>query len=230
MIFIVSPHIDDAFLSIAGCILNWIKKGEKIKVIYIFSKSLWTNPQPISSEKYAVDESVITNLRKKEEEQIQQTVRHDFVFLDFCDEMLRKCKQEPADVNDLSSRIKAGILSHITKDALIYFPIGIDNLDHIIIRDIGISFYREGFPVRFYEDMPYMAASLFFKNVYYSIKKNNYTALLEEIEEIDLEEKLRIIKNYKSQVSEEWLTNIAAYSYSLRDNLYYERTWKPGNY
>ena len=42
---------------------------------------------------------------------------------------------------------------------------------------------------------------------------------------INIEDKISLLKLYKSQVSEEWLNRVMSYSYNLIDNSFYERVW-----
>ena len=221
---IISPHIDDAFLSLGGSILNGVKRKEKVKIGYIFTKSVYTNPDPISGEQYGNDENVITGLRKDEEKEINQLLEYDFYFLDYPDNSLRQ-KYGMNSENHIKTEIKNELANKINKNEVCFFPLGLGHVDHHMTREIGIQLVGAGYKIKFYEDMPYMTWQNYLE-AYNLIKNNVFFPLVEEYEEIDFQTKLNILNCYRSQVSGRWLSDIAAYSYSPKDNKYYERYWK----
>ena len=71
---IISPHIDDAMLSLGGSILNWLKEGEQVRIIDVFSISQAINKDAISvlgGKKYPTDFKSAMKIKKAEEKKIQ---------------------------------------------------------------------------------------------------------------------------------------------------------------
>lgn len=223
LIQIVSPHIDDAFLSMGGTIINWINQGKDLEIIYPFTLSNWTNPLNISKIIFEKDTEKITKLRKREEKKINENLRYKYIFLDFPD---RGIKPDWSDVETAKMKVdvKERLLLQLNKDATIYFPIGINHFDHILVREIGKELIDEyNYNIHFYEDLPYIAHMSNFQDFYKVIEENSVNPYWEKI---DIKSKIEILKNYKSQVEESWLKLINLYSYSPKDNHYYERFWK----
>ena len=68
MKIIISPHIDDAALALGGSLLNWLRAGERVYVLNVFSlcaESYYDTSGLQNEEK--------TRLRKKEEVRIMQS-------------------------------------------------------------------------------------------------------------------------------------------------------------
>ncbi|HEY8934866.1 MAG TPA: PIG-L family deacetylase [Cyclobacteriaceae bacterium] len=224
MIHIISPHIDDAILSLGGLVMDLTNKSKRVNILYLFTISNWTNPNAISGSSYPKDEVSISQLRKEEEKSIIDKLHYTCDFLDLHDLPLRfgnRATSEQMIINEITERLQ-GL---ITKDDLIFFPLGLDHADHIITHKVGLQFRDVGYQVYFYEDLPYAALGNYDHQKQYDILK---TQKLEPvIVEVDVHKKLDLLRQYESQMSQAWLNHIRNYSYSIKDNLYYERYWKP---
>ena len=224
MLFIISPHIDDAVLSLGGLIQDLTMKNEKVSILYVFTISQWTNPNAISGKKYDKDTISVTEIRKEEESAIAKRLAYDFDFMDFHDLPLRFTGNSSSEVAMISEIINT-IKKRITRDDQVFFPLGLDHHDHIIIHKIGLDLIDEGYQILFYEDLPYAAMG---KHDH----QKNYTNLIQKDFEpisipIDIDVKIDLLKHYGSQMSQTWLNHISTYAYSLHDNKFYERFWKP---
>lgn len=217
----ISPHIDDAFLSAGGLIINLLERGMEIRIDYIFTITEWTNFESISRKSYSTNKEEITAIRKEEEISINEIISYEYDFLDFLDFPLRK----QIETNDITlvKLIFERLKEKITNTDCIYFPLGLDHPDHRLIHHIGQIFLQEGYKVIFYEDMPYMT---------YCIKdlKSYYDTLIQkklvcETFQVNFEKKRKILECYSSQVSLSWIKSIRNYSYNLNENNYSERFW-----
>jgi len=224
MIHIVSPHIDDAILSLGGLVMDLINKDKRIHITYLFTVSNWTNPNAISGLTYSKDEAAISQLRKEEEKSIMAELNYACDFLDLHDLPLRfgnRAVDEQAIIREITKRLHATV----TKDDLIFFPLGLDHADHIITHKVGLQFIVAGYQVIFYEDLPYAALGNYDHKKQYSILKEQ--ELEPVIVDVDIHKKMDLLRHYESQMSQIWLNHIRNYSYSAKDNQYYERYWKP---
>jgi len=260
---VISPHIDDAILSLGGCILNWVRNGEKVKIINVFSKASAINKDAISvraGKKYPTDFKSAMNVKKAEEKRVQNALKIKAEFLDWPDRNLNIHKYKGYFFYKKSSidRLKNHIRRKINKDSTIFFPLAMGEIrvhaDHIIIRQIGLFLLKDGYDVRFYEDLPYC----YFDNqrakspdFFQTIKKQDVSFLKEKhalrvdeslfgindhfteiklvpvTEEIDVDEKVKLLGYYESQMEARWIEKVRRHAFSSEDNKYYETYWKP---
>ena len=151
----ISPHIDDAFLSAGGLIFELLKESRSVQIQYIFTISNWTNSSSISNVSFEKNTELITAIRKAEEKKINDLLSYDCHHLDFLDFPLRP--QDAKSNNILMREIEDHFRRTISKDDCWFFPLALEHPDHILIREIGEKFLREGYNIIFYEDMPYMS-------------------------------------------------------------------------
>src|SRR5688500_2960532 len=121
MIQIISPHIDDAFLSVGGNILLLIQKGIRFNIHYIFSVSSWTNPYA-NFRLANLNKDVVTSLRKQEEKMIQNSLKHNYEFWEHLDFPLRQTQNSSAEtelLQDLENRFRM----LVSKESLVLLPI-----------------------------------------------------------------------------------------------------------
>lgn len=220
-LWIISPHIDDAVLSMGGTIHDFITKAFELQVVYVFSKSSWCNETIYSGP---LSQDHVTTLRKAEEHRASALGRYDFTFLDFLDAPLR----EGYTVTQLKSMvedIEQALRYIISPSDTVFFPLGLFHPDHILIREIGKVFHEQQYHILFYEDMPYMTDA---GVDYASLCKDLRAMGLEKLtNRIDFAAKHRMLKQYKSQVSEDWIGGLKCYAYNPLDESYYERFWQP---
>lgn len=225
VINIISPHIDDAILSIGGLIAKLRKSGNQVMIRYIFTFSNWTNQNSISGKQYSSDAKTVTSLRKNEEQAVSRLFDYKYEFLDYYDCPLRL--QNPKEDATTSDLITVSLKKLINKSHPCFFPLGIDHPDHILIAEIGSKLRNGGYNAFFYEDLPWFSSANYDYRSLTSLIRGK--GLEPMILRIDMDSKMEAIKLYKSQVSNSWIKDIINYSYNLNDNAFYERFWKPIN-
>lgn len=152
---LISPHIDDAFLSVQSFIVDSLAS---VKIVDVFSISNFSllNIPPLQEE--------ITLLRKQEEIRLASYFRGiDVFFLDLPDCLLRGYTTPwISDVKKILFKEKLIInklyrlISQIEYDGLMLFPLSVANhVDHIICQIVGNQFLAKGFEVGFYIEIPY---------------------------------------------------------------------------
>ena len=217
MNIIFSPHIDDAILSIGGHIQNLITRGEELKLIYIFSKSKWINPQSVYYNEIIRSDKDIMELRKAEEKAVKSRCKYHVEFWDF-----EGCDSEP--LKDDYSRIYNRIDEVINSKDTFYFPMGIMHPDHIAIQRIAFEIANlKSYNLLIYEDMPYFP---FDKHLSKRVEIFRNLSEKEILENIDIQKKIKLINCYKSQVEPAWIDTISDYANSFDQELHKERLWK----
>ncbi|NNE64421.1 MAG: hypothetical protein HKN34_10085 [Gammaproteobacteria bacterium] len=233
---IVSPHIDDAFLSLGGCISNWLAEGERVKIIYIFTRSSWTNAHPISDEKYTNSVKAITALRKAEESNLQCVTGHEAVYLDWYDidhrgkkSMLNNLLRDafiPVTQNKMIKKIEHQLIELLDKKATTYFPLAMGKWvhpDHAITNQLGWSLLKKEFDIVVYEDLPY-CADLNVEEINAKLAlRDKFTPVYEAI---DLDRKIELLKYYQSQMSHEWLQKVREFGSMPHNETPHERYWE----
>ncbi|UXE67984.1 MAG: PIG-L family deacetylase [Chryseotalea sp. WA131a] len=223
---IISPHIDDAILSMGGAVRNLLKRDEHVTIQYVFTVSNWTNRDAICEDGYPPDVDTITGIRKNEESDVAVKLGYTFKFLDFVDFPFRDQHSEETE-RDLVDRIADTLIKSCGRKDIFIVPLasGLKHPDHDIVRSASRKLIALGCMVFFYEDLPYAARSCHdHKNTFRVMTESGYRP---EIFEIDIELKESLLRCYKSQMSDEWLGYVKSYSYNLFDNNHYERIWVP---
>lgn len=221
MIQIISPHIDDAFLSLGGFIEKRIKE-EKIVVNNIFTISTWINSDALIKSEYTLDKINISKIRKKEEMGVAKLIGFEAVFYDFDDFPLRGEGYLYNDA-DICEMVATALLQKIDKSDICIFPVGLFHPDHEIVKKVSNRFLELGYSVLYYEDLPYAAWECHdYETTFKNLQGAGYAP---QNYEIDIERKLSTLRFYESQVSEEFLNSVKSYSYSLQDSKFYERLW-----
>lgn len=233
MNIIISPHIDDAMLSIGGSIINWQKKGEQCLVVNIFT----TTDFVVSKDSAENSESSI--LRKREEQNVANMLDFKVQNLDYPDATVRGYKK-PIGPLAYFSRINRGKDNNLIKEienilvtlfkknpgSVYYFPLSpAGHVDHLITREVISRLIREG-TIRnfvFYEDLPYCCRYSLPEAI---IKEFDLEAKLEKI---DIDKKLYFLEQYKYSVKKKWVKEIKNYHYKIGNGNYCERYWLPSN-
>jgi len=225
-ITIVSPHIDDAILSLGGLIRNTTGAENRVSVQYVFSISDWVNPDSIDGAPPSTGQASITEIRKKEEALVCSELGYQYDFFDFMDLPLRK-GEATSEMNGLIGDIKNKLEKTLHPSDDCFFPLGFGHPDHKVVNEIGLNLLARGYEVLFYEDLPYAAYGDYNYEERCSFLKQE--GLEPVLVEINIGQKLKTLKLYASQMSEKWLTGIMNYAYCLSDNRFYERYWQPVN-
>lgn len=214
--FIISPHMDDAALSLGSAILAG-RLGNRPTVVNVFSISNYTIDSPDAG-----DPEVVTELRKAEEKRACETMGTGAVFLDFPEvqtrglvtvhELNRKKYRLTRDplYGDIAESLRD--LFDRPASALALFPLGLGNhVEHRLLNRIGRAFLnRKATTVAFYEDLPY--ASLMtvkdIRRVAHRVKRGLLPCSLAGV---DIEKKIALLRIYESQMRDRELAMVREY-------------------
>jgi LmbE family N-acetylglucosaminyl deacetylase len=222
MIQIVSPHIDDAFLSLGGNILKWINRGEAVRVFNVFTISNWVSEANLSGKKYPKDQVIISAVRKQEEALLSDQIGYSYECWDFLDKPLRTGFL-PDQIESMTRTIAAKILENVRPGHPVFFPLGLAHEDHMLIKEISHEVMNNFLETYYYEDLPHLCSiDRDFCELFSSAVRGKSFVT----ERIDFATKAALLKTYGSQVEPSWLELMKNYSYNICDNHYYERYWK----
>jgi LmbE family N-acetylglucosaminyl deacetylase len=203
---IISPHLDDAALSLGAAMLAG-SLGSSPHIVVVFSVSNYTFEMPGTG-----DVEVVTRTRKSEETTVCRLMKASLQFLDYGEPLVRGACREFEEVfnkdfkptsDPLYHRI-AGDVRRILdqrKPGLLIFPLALgDHLDHILLNSIGLALLADsGARIMFFEDLPY-AGIMEPEDIELAGKSKNLRPYA--IPGIELESKLILLKNYQSQLDE----------------------------
>jgi N-acetylglucosaminylphosphatidylinositol deacetylase family protein len=204
-IFYISPHYDDAVGS-CGARMSREKMENEVSLITVFSEvkkpfseyanmlhAYWNLNDPLSDRK---NENInvckflgINNIMLGFLDSIYRTFDNEYIYP--TQESIFS-KVSPLDFG-LIENIKNEILHYITKEDLIFFPLGVgSHVDHVIVSEVGKLLKKENYKVSFYLDF------------YYTGKLPEICELLNErkirFDSNYTNEKINAVKLYKSQV------------------------------
>ena len=226
---VISPHVDDAFLSLGG-MLSKNSHGHQ-KVVNIFCVSDFA-PRG-SCPKGDVD--CVTALRRKEELANCRLVGAEVDFLPFRDAKLRNYKRLIHDLprydeeSDMIREVKEKIRVAAADAKTVFLPLAIGrHVDHLIVNRIGLELAVESqIPgdLFFYEDMPYSARK---PRRYSLIDLSKDRAKLEPtLVSFPWRRKWSLCTGYQSQFSNRAYRRILRYAKGVKVlGTFYERIWQ----
>lgn len=201
-VYILSPHLDDAVLSLGEHIINWKKQGKKIVVITVFTKFRTKKNIPEYSLNYIKQsgfESVrdFENFRVKEDIRAMRAMKVEYEHWGFIDAGFRSVyptrnKLLSGKINKIDNQLVKKInnkINKITAD-LILLPFGVGkHVDHMIIKKAGQNLEKN---ILYYLESPYLWEKLnYFKNLKKIFKKVSFKK--------GTEKKDLLLKKYLSQ-------------------------------
>lgn len=209
-VWIVSPHIDDAMISMWGFILNEDLDIEVINVFTVTNYTIW----------WILDTKFVTNSRKTEEFKVSEIAWYNYLFLDFVDAIIRIWEKEEDFINsnydaysDKVFELVLNMLERIVaskKYDTVFFPLWLwDHVDHILLNKVGLKLKEKWLKVVFYEDVAYEEAVC-------SVNIEWLDRYLYRFDDLAL--KLEVIRNYKTQIDDE--------TESLVVKTYKEKKWE----
>ncbi len=159
-ILIVSPHIDDAFLSLGWYI--WSSHPWVLEIVNVFTITNYTSSGIWST-------SEVTEQRKWEEATVCRAYGILPYFLDYVDAILRVGGDEGDYINpnhdpskeEIYQELKADLRGRLQRKwySKIYFPLWIWNhVDHEMLFRIWVELQKEWIPISFYEEVGYEEA------------------------------------------------------------------------
>lgn len=160
-VVVLSPHSDDAPYSIAGVMQALARRGVRVEMLTLFSRSAYAPGRP------GLDEADVTALRRAEDEAagaaIDPQVR--VLWLDHRDVALRHSLPVEAvvsrrpldtDATELVHGLAGELAALCAAGETVLAPLGMGwHIDHRIAAAAGAALLRRGRCVHFYEDLPY---------------------------------------------------------------------------
>jgi len=200
-ILILSPHIDDAFLSLGGVIAKFAPRHD-LEVINIFSYDPWVLEKSDTRNKLKN-----ISIRKAEERRNSMISRVKVKFLDYPAgwkergypkwQMNFSRKRDNEIICELSEKL----INLSKKCDLVFSPLGIGgHVDHRLVRYVAAE-HLDKSKIFYYEDLPYAIEGSFFryaKDFQESQQLLNYTFNLNKV---NFRKKEIFVNNYKSQLT-----------------------------
>lgn len=210
-LLILSPHIDDAFLSLGGFISKYSHK-HLIEVVNIFSYDPWVLKKFDTKSK---QKNIL--IRKKEEiinSKASETTIHFWEYPAGWKERGYSQWQLPIDKSkdaDLLKKLKRRLKAMSKKFDLVFAPLSIGgHVDHLIVRNVVAML--SDLNVVFYEDLPYALEESFFGFSNQFISKNNLIPFRVILSRELIDTKNLLVSTYKSQLSPSEMKAVVKYS------------------
>ncbi len=238
-ILIVSPHLDDAALSLGGMML----RNPRTRVLDLFNTA-WSEDDGLN--KRSVE--LITRSNLNEEKKVMRLLKATFSYQALPEALVRDPLMkwyDPIDLErDHKTQIRAAFaIAHAGLQAKkVFFPLAVgEHVDHVLVYNLIEPFMKQamasGVSIKLYEDLPYST---------YIDNENNYQRrMLRVSQEFDLtpeliditselDKKISILSLYKSQLSHEHLERVRTYALRLGDEARqpgkaFERVWRVNN-
>jgi len=233
----LSPHSDDVALSL-GAFLMWKPSDVHIHIVTVFSISECTADNSITNS------AIVSSIRKLEDEELIKSLSGDVKgrWLDRQDAPLRLHISDETVFHSKFTKLDMKEVQHLVSTIkveydgfdLIFAPIGLGtHIDHLVVRNAALELLRDGFPIVFYEDIPY-AADLSLKEItehikeleslsgqqldYYCIKTG-----------ISVEEKVSLLSCYRSQIDSRTESRVRSHANRIDSKTVVERVWASPN-
>ena len=205
-IFYVSPHYDDAVGS-CGARISKDNLNNEVSLITVFSEvkepfstyanmlhDYWKLIDPINDRK---NENInvckylnISNIMLRFLDAVYRTVNNDYIYPNQ-DSIFSEVS--PLDL-ELVNKIKKELMTYITKEDLLYFPLSVgSHVDHVIVSEIGKVLKEENYQVRFYLEFSYDGK---LPEICNTLKENRL-----KLDDQFINKKIEAMKLYKSQVN-----------------------------
>ena len=215
-ILVLSPHLDDAVLSLGGMMAHQVSQGRSVVVYNLFCAPYHGPLSPAAQRLHEGwgDPEDITALRLQEDRQALELIGAHQIIGDARDLIYRQSLQgawlytnmediqgerNPEDnalVNTYFNKL-SGMFSKEKFD--FYTPLGIGgHIDHMLAFDIGARLHQAGYIVKFYEDLPYAL-----REDYLHARTDNLTDMQSVVELFPLEmleRKIEALHYYQSQI------------------------------
>ena len=231
LVHLLSPHSDDVALSLGGSLLRGAL-GD-VRITTVFSISDYTiNDEGLSAKE-------VTEIRKEEDRVFFSHLPGEpaIVYLDRLDAPLRRGIHHERTIGlgiDASDEREAAsvavpLIGDASAGTLILSPLGIGgHVDHLVVRRAAIEVSRVGYPVGFYEDLPYTAG----------LRTDEIASLVERIASREgmvlkpfvipygeADRKDSALRLYATQVDEDILASVRSYGAAILPGLDCERIW-----
>lgn len=213
---ILSPHFDDGVLSCGGRIWQNAAAGVPVRVMTLFAGGARGNPPPFARVQHAMwgDPPDANRLRRAEDVAAHSRLGcFDLYHLDEPDAVYRVgangvplYDSEQAIFGDIHpeeegyARALADMVrAYLPAEARVLAPLGVGgHVDHRIGRAVGQLLLEEGWPLAFYEELPYVEREGTLERVL--TPREAWRAEMTEISEEALSAKVEALAYYRSQI------------------------------
>jgi LmbE family N-acetylglucosaminyl deacetylase len=245
---VLSPHLDDAALSIGGAIARLTAAGERILVVTIAAGS--PPPDAVLSpfaawlhRAWGVSSTDAVALRRREDEAAMTILGAEAQRLDQLDAVYRLPHRydseaallgEPAAEDRLEVEVAAALAPILAASprASVLAPLAVGgHVDHRVVQRVAIDLARQGREVRFYEDFPYAAKP--------GAVEDRLAAIARDLEPetfdvgATIDRKIAAVLAYTSQIDalfggiDPARAAVIAYARAIGSGAPAERTWRP---
>jgi LmbE family N-acetylglucosaminyl deacetylase len=166
-ITVVSPHRGDAAFALGLAVEAWLERGHAVDVVSCFTRSEFAPYSDVGSVHANDRVSFVTAVRKREDEAWRKQVgaaKLTLTDLNLKDAPLRLhcgANEVIGRASDASEKVVAKIRRalEMSKPGALVLPLGLSrHVDYVTARDVALSAQGSaGFPVAFYEELPYAA-------------------------------------------------------------------------
>lgn len=240
-LLVLSPHRDDAALSLSISIVHWLARGHRVTLLNIFTRSLYA---PFSDADLVQENdrlSYVSAMRKKEDESfLKRLPGLIMIDLNLKDAPIRlRCTSEtvcdalPSPDDTATPKIYKAIAAQIQPPRSVgglVLPLALGHhVDHCITRDAALRFAAT-FPVAFYEDLPYAArdgVQADFDRFRDNAKIRLHPVLVRGNQENPVAFKLKMATLYASQIDLHTVETVAHFSdrYQGAERLWSNELW-----
>lgn len=234
-LIVVSPHPDDAALSVGGYLSRNPQAEFNLTLLDVFTRTAWWRLDA------KADPDRITAVRKAEESLVARMLGAELVMLDLPEALLRGYGEKdlfagvarPSD-DTIQSDLKRVIEELVVArpNACWIIPLGVGrHVDHQLVRDVardvfGSQPWQERRDYGYYEDLPYAAEQPHAGHQAAFAPDECPTAALTQLGP-SLRWKLELNRVYWSQFSWTRIRGLGEYAKSLGKGVAMERLWVP---
>lgn len=159
-ILIISPHLDDAVLSCGARIRQWIKEGNEVKVVSVFTHT---------GDAAAEEAQALYNTRRSDDVAALTAMQASFTHLSFADAPFRNpayhnfhtllfheaVPPAEAPVKEAVQQALHQLVQQYAPHTLV-LPLGVGaHIDHRIVFEAATVFITQPLEIIFYEELPY---------------------------------------------------------------------------
>jgi LmbE family N-acetylglucosaminyl deacetylase len=247
---VLSPHLDDAVLSVGGSMAEAAGNGKCVIVFNLFCAPYHGSLSPAAQSLHAswgnpID---ITGLRLEEDHRALALIGAEQVIGDVRDLIYRQSAlgewlyanmediqgERNIEDNPLVEKYVAKISDLFPQNEFdVSAPLGIGgHIDHMLAYDIGVQLRQAGYGVKFYEDLPYALREDWLNDRLNKLE--NMTPEIEFFSLQNLKKKIEALGFYHSQIPSlfeneenmrDWLTR-QAFKMSGREDKGGEKVWE----
>lgn len=222
---IISPHCDDAALSLGGLIL---KKGD-FEILDVFSICAWSVLPQLT------EAGEITRINNNEERLVGSKMSYKLQLMGLPEALLRGYPSWNSQLDREKDRkimkiVVEIIVNKVERYTEVYFPLGVGrHVDHLLVFEAMLRVKRRnlrgGINYYLFEDMPYA--------IYYNVETRvkeiqKYCDVNPSLVDIssEIRQKVSLLSTYKSQLTQQDIKSVKDYSRKLvPNNSYHERIW-----